>query len=145
VDFRALNTVTKFDHYPLPVFEETTSHLFGSKYFSVLECYSGFWQVKCTEDHRERAGFVVSFGHFEFNRSPFDLTNSPAKFRRLMDIVLKNLVGDESYVFIDYGIVFSRTTEEHASRMQYVLERFDNVNLQLHPEKCAIANRRSII
>jgi hypothetical protein len=62
-----------------------------------------------------------------------------------MDLVLKNLVGDESYVFIDYDIVFSRTTEEHASRMQCVLERLDNVNLQLHPEKCSIANRRSII
>ena len=44
VDFRALNAVTKFDSYPLPVFEETTSTLHGSRYFSVLDCYSGFWQ-----------------------------------------------------------------------------------------------------
>ena len=27
VDFRALNSVTKFDTYPLPIFEETTSTL----------------------------------------------------------------------------------------------------------------------
>ena len=33
VVFRALNAVTKFDSYPLPVFEETTSTLFGSKFF----------------------------------------------------------------------------------------------------------------
>jgi hypothetical protein len=45
VDFRALNSVTKFDPYPLPVFEETVAPLFGSKYSSVLDCYSGFWQV----------------------------------------------------------------------------------------------------
>ena len=38
VDFRALNAVTKFDAYPLPRFDETTSTLFGSKYFTVLEC-----------------------------------------------------------------------------------------------------------
>ena len=43
VDFRALNAVTKNDSYPLPRFEETTSTLSGSKYFSVLDCYSGFW------------------------------------------------------------------------------------------------------
>ena len=42
VDFRALNSVNKFDTYPLPVFEETTSNLHGSKYYSVLDCYSGF-------------------------------------------------------------------------------------------------------
>jgi len=31
VDFRAVNAVTKFDSYPLPVFQETTSTLFGCK------------------------------------------------------------------------------------------------------------------
>jgi len=36
VDFRALKSVTKFEPYPLPIFEFTTSTLFGSKYFSVL-------------------------------------------------------------------------------------------------------------
>jgi hypothetical protein len=46
VDFRALNAVTKLDSYPLPRFEETTYTLAGSKYFSVLDCYSGFWQSK---------------------------------------------------------------------------------------------------
>jgi len=38
VDFRALNAVTKFDPCPLPDFEETTSTLHGSRYFSVLDC-----------------------------------------------------------------------------------------------------------
>jgi putative transposase len=44
VDFRALNSATKFDPYPLSKFEETRS-LFGSRYFSVLDGYNGFWQV----------------------------------------------------------------------------------------------------
>jgi len=52
VDFRALNSVTQFDPYPLPVFEETTSTLYGSKYFTVLDCYSGFWQVSIKEEHK---------------------------------------------------------------------------------------------
>jgi len=38
VDFRALNSVTKFDSYPLPVIDETTSTLYGSKY-SVIDCF----------------------------------------------------------------------------------------------------------
>jgi hypothetical protein len=32
-DFRALNSVTKLEPYPLPIFEETTSTLHGSRYF----------------------------------------------------------------------------------------------------------------
>jgi hypothetical protein len=37
VDFRALNAVTRFDPYPLPVFEETPAGLYDSKYFTVLD------------------------------------------------------------------------------------------------------------
>jgi hypothetical protein len=53
VDFRAANAVTKFDPYPLPVFEETTSTLLRSKYFTVLDCYSGFWQINIKQEHKE--------------------------------------------------------------------------------------------
>ena len=31
IDFRALNSITKFDTYPLPIFDEATSNLHGSK------------------------------------------------------------------------------------------------------------------
>ena len=139
VDFRALNAVTKFDSYPLPTFEETTSTLHGSQYFTVLDCYSGFWQVSIKEEHRERTGFTVPSGHYEFNRLPFGLSNSPSNFQRLMDVVLKNLVGTECYVFIDDLIIFSSTAEEHALRLENVLRRLDEANLQLHPGKCVFA------
>jgi len=42
VEFRALNAVTKFDPYPLPQLEDSATSLSGTKYFSVLDCYSGF-------------------------------------------------------------------------------------------------------
>jgi len=56
-----------------------------------------------------------------------------------MDLVLKDLIGDELHVFIDNVIVFSKTAEEHAARLEHVLDRFDKANLQLHPQKCSIA------
>jgi len=71
IDFRALNAVTKFDPYPLPRLEDSTSSLFGSKCFSVLDCYSGFWQINISEEHKELTGFTVPSGHYEFNRLPF--------------------------------------------------------------------------
>jgi len=139
VDFRALNAVTKFDPYPLPIFEEASAALHGSKYFSVLDCYCGFWQVGIKEDHKELTGFSVPSGHYEFNRLPFGLSNSPANFQRLMDTVLKNLVGTELFVFVDDVVVYSSSAEEHAARLEHVLSRFADANLQLHPDKCAFA------
>ena len=133
--------MTNFDSYPLPVLGETTS-LFGSKYFSVLDCYSGFWQVPIKEEHWERTGFTVPFGHYEFNRLPFGLSNSLANFQRLMDTVLKDLIGSELFVFIDDLIVLSKSAKERAIRLEHVLQRLEKANLQLHPGKCVFAQPR---
>ena len=127
--------MTKFDTYPLPVFEETTSNLHGSKHYSVLDCYSGVWQISIMEEHKECTGFSVPFGHYEFNKLLFGLLNSPSSFQRLMDVVLKDLVGTECWVFIDDVIIFSRSVHEHAQRLENVLQRFEKANLQLHPGK----------
>jgi len=56
-----------------------------------------------------------------------------------MDIVLKNLLGEECYVFIDDVIIFSKTAAEHFARLENVLARFEKANLQLHPGKCVIS------
>jgi hypothetical protein len=136
MDFRALNKITRFDNYPLPVFEETVSNLHGGRYFSVIDLYSGFWQIKLAEDKLKTA-FTVASGSYNFLRLPYGMYNSPASFQRLMDIVLRDLVGNECYVFTDDVIVFGKTIEGHASRLEHVLQRFDN--LQLQPIKCFFA------
>jgi hypothetical protein len=56
-----------------------------------------------------------------------------------MDVVLKNLTGVQCWVFIDDIIIFSKSAEKHSLRLENVLHRFDNTNLQLHPGKCEFA------
>ena len=139
VDFRALNKITQFDNYPLPIFEETVSTLHGSQYFSVIDLYSGFWQIKLADEDKMKTAFTVPGGSYNFLKLPFGLSNSPASFQRLMDVVLRDLIGNELYVFIDDVIVFSNTIEEHAARLEHVLQRFAKANLQLQPGKCVFA------
>jgi len=145
VNFRALNSVMKFDTYPLPVFEEDKETLHRSRYFTTLDCESGYWQVPKKEQHRECTGFTVLSGHYEFNRLYFGLSNCPSIFQMLVDIVLRNLIGTHCWIFIDDLIVFSNTAEEHAQRLEGVLQRLDESNLQLHPGKCLIPSPRCAI
>jgi hypothetical protein len=56
-----------------------------------------------------------------------------------MDVVLNNLLSTQCWIFLDDLIVFSHIAEEHAQRLKEVLRRFDETNLQLHPEKCVIS------
>jgi hypothetical protein len=59
-----------------------------------------------------------------------------------MDIFLKDLIGQDCYVYIDDIAIFSKTAAWHAARLENVMERFEEANLKLNPEKCAIAQPR---
>ena len=87
-----------------------------------------------------RTGFTVPFGHYEFNKLPFGLSNSLANFQRLMDKVLNDLIVSELFVFIDD--LFSKSAEEHAIRLEHMLERLEKAHLQLHSGKCIFAQPR---
>ena len=64
-----------------------------------------------------KTAFSTPSGHYHFHRLPYVLSNSPASFQRLMDVVLRDLTGTECCIFLDDLIVFSDTIEELASRL----------------------------
>jgi hypothetical protein len=80
IDFRALNTITQFDTYPLPILEETLSTLHGSKYFSVIDCFSGFWQIKIAEEDRVKTAFSVLAEYYNFIVSRMDYPTLRRRF-----------------------------------------------------------------
>jgi Reverse transcriptase (RNA-dependent DNA polymerase). len=104
---------------PLPRFEETTSTLAGSRLFTVLDCFSSFWQIYIHEPHRQKSAFTVPDGHYEFNRMPYGISNNPASFQRWMHSVLRNLIGPEYRIFIDDYSIFSETVQKHANRLTF--------------------------
>jgi len=71
--------------------------------------------------------------------SPSACPNNTSNFQRLIDVVFKYLLGTECRIFVDDVIIFSDLAEEQALRLENVLCRFDEDNLQLHPGKCVFA------
>ncbi len=70
IDFRKLNSQTIKDAYALPNLEEAFSALTGSKWFSVLDLKSGFYQIEMEEADKQKTAFVCPLGFWEFNRMP---------------------------------------------------------------------------
>ncbi|KAG1925345.1 interleukin-1 receptor accessory protein-like 1-A [Pimephales promelas] len=85
IDFRKLNSQTIKDAYALPNLEEAFSALTGSKWFSVLDLKSGFYQIEMEEADKHKTAFVCPLGFYEFNRMPQGVTNAPSSFQRLME------------------------------------------------------------
>jgi hypothetical protein len=96
-----------------------------------MNCKSGFLQVKLPEEDKKKTPFTTPSGQYQFQSLPFGLANSPASFQRLMDVVLNELTGAECWIFLDYVIIYSDTVEEHARRLEHVLQRFEKANILL--------------
>nr|XP_020453624.1 uncharacterized protein LOC109958967 [Monopterus albus] len=136
VDFRKLNLQTIKDAYALPKLEETFSALAGSKWFSVLDLKSGYYQIEMDESDKHKTAFVCPLGFWEFNRMPQGITNAPSTFQRLMEKCVGEMNLREVLVFIDDLIVFASSLEEHEQRLKGVLQRLRDYGLKLAPEKC---------
>lgn len=136
IDYRKLNLQTVKNAYALPNLEESFSALTGSKWFSVLDLKSGYYQIEMNEEDKPKTAFVTPLGFWEFNRMPQGVTNAPSTFQRLMEKCMGDLHLEEVLVFLDDLIIFSNTLEEHESRLLRVLSRLREYGLKLSPEKC---------
>ena len=136
IDYRKLNLQTVKDNYALPNLEESFAALTGSRWFSVLDLKSGYYQIEMAEADKPKTAFVTPLGFWEFNRMPQGVTNAPSTFQRLMERCMGDLHLKEVLVFLDDLIIFSDTLEEHERRLLRVLHRLGDYGLKLSPEKC---------
>lgn len=80
--------------------------------------------------------FSTPYGHYEYQRMPFELKNAPATFQRLMDNVLTGLQRNELFVYLDDIVVYARSLEKHKIKIKELMQRLREANLQLQPVKC---------
>ncbi len=136
IDYRKINLQMVKDAYALPNLEETFSALTGSRWFSVLDLKSGYYQKEVEESDKPKTAFVCSLRFWEFSRMPQGVTNAPSIFLRLMEKCMGDINLKEVLVFLDNLIIFSDTIEEHERHLLNVLSRLKEYGLKLFLEKC---------
>src|SRR4051812_27603432 len=71
-DYRLVNDVTKKDAHPLPKIDDILSQVENkSQYFTSLDLFSGYYQIRLTERAKERTAFTTPDGLFQYTRMPF--------------------------------------------------------------------------
>ncbi|RXN24314.1 Retrovirus-related Pol polyprotein from transposon 297 [Labeo rohita] len=110
--------------------------LTGSKWFSVLDLRSGYYQIAMGEEDKEKTAFICPLGFFQFERMPQGITGAPATFQRLMEKAVGDMHLLQVIVYLDDIIVFGRTLEEHEERLLKVLDRLQECDLKVSIDKC---------
>ncbi|XP_057187744.1 retrovirus-related Pol polyprotein from transposon 412 [Triplophysa rosa] len=136
VDYRTLNRRTVPDQYTVPRVEDALACLNGSKWFSVLDLRSGFYQVPMKESDKVKTAFICPVGFYQFERMPQGVSGTPATFQRLMEQTVGDMNLLEVLVYLDDLIVFGVTLEEHEARLLKVVDRLKDEGLKLSLDKC---------
>ncbi|WVZ89723.1 hypothetical protein U9M48_036088 [Paspalum notatum var. saurae] len=132
IDYRDLNAVTIKNKYPLPRIDDLLDRLKGAKHFSKIDLRSGYHQMRIRESDILKIAFVTRYGHHEFTVVSFGLTNAPAYFMNMMNMIFMKELDQCVVVFIDDILIFSKTREEH----KIVLEKLRENQLYGKFSKC---------
>ncbi len=142
LDFRKLNSVSKFDPYPMHRVDELVEKLGKAKFLTTLDLCKGYWQVPLSPDSKKFTAFKTLFGHFHFRVLPFGLHGAPETFQRMIDHIIR---GTEAFTaaYLDDIIIFSTSWQEHLQHLQEVLGRIKSAGLTIRPDKCAVAKEET--
>jgi hypothetical protein len=137
-DYRKINEITVKDAIPMPVIEQKLNRLHGCKFFSSVDCTSGYWQIRMSERAKQISAFVCSRGQFIMNTMPFGLCNAGSTFVR----AIENIVNNEcpaSSAYIDDILTASAEFEQHLIDLEKLFIQLQKANMKIKTAKCKIA------
>ena len=133
VDFRALNSVTRKDSFPIPNIIEFLSYLRKSKIFTSLDLAQDFHSIPVREVDREKLSFCALDKFHQFCRMPFGLTSAPNTWARLVTHVLREIPKSQLIVFFDNLLIHSPDLTTHVDTLKRVFVLLQKAGLRRKP------------
>ncbi|MBW0572778.1 hypothetical protein O181_112493 [Austropuccinia psidii MF-1] len=136
-DFRALNTYTIPDRYPIPRIHETLTQLSKARLITSMDALKGFHQNVLTPHSRKLLRIIAHCGIYEYLRMPFGIKNAPSHYQRMMNTIFPHELSEGwLIIYIDGIIICSEAWKLHSERLSLVLKKNLQVNMKISLKKC---------
>jgi len=119
--------------------DELLDELHGSKWFTKLNCRSGYHQIRITFGDEKKTTFKTHHSLYEFLVMSFGLTNAPATFQAAMNSIFAPLMRNGVLVFMDDILIYSPSLDSHATLLQQVFQILQDYHFFLKMSKCEFA------
>ncbi|KAG1318948.1 hypothetical protein G6F62_012086 [Rhizopus arrhizus] len=107
-----------------------------AKYFTIMDAMKGYWQMPLHTDSKEYTAFITPFGLYQWKVMPMGLQGAPAAWQKAMDSLFSSLLFQCFLMYIDDGLVYSNTFEEHLVHLDKILSLAQEAKLSLLKSKC---------
>ncbi|KMQ92870.1 reverse ribonuclease integrase [Lasius niger] len=123
--------------YPLPNMNGILDKLRSARYISTIDLSQAYFQIPLAKESREITVFSVpGKGLYHFTRMPYELTEAPATFQRLLDKLIGPEMEPHAFAYLDDIVIVMPTFEEHLTWLDRVLSKIFAAGLTINPDKC---------
>lgn len=127
-------------HFPLTTIEEISANIKGSKFFALLDCTKGFWQIKLSERTQKILTFATPWGRYSFKRLPFGVSSAPEIFQEILTNLLSKFKNVN--VSIDDIFIHAKSKEELKKTVGSVIETLQKSGFKLNKNKCIFESEK---
>ena len=121
-DDRQLNKITIKNCHPLPLAADIINWLIKAVWFSKVDVQWGYHNICIKEGDEWKGAIATNEGLYEPRVMYFGMTNSPATFQALMNLVFADLIAQgEVAVYMDDILIYTAKLDCHHEVVHKVL------------------------
>ena len=132
-DYGKVNSVTKTDSFQVPRMDDCIDNIGQAKYVIKFDLLKRFWQIPLADRAKEISAFVTPDALYQYKVMPFGMKNSPATFKRLINMIITRL--DNCKAYIDDAIIYSKEWDRQINTIREFFERLRKAKLTINLAK----------